>query len=361
MSARRARDRSRQARALLVTHVAPEPPWSGERRRVAAAYDYLSHRFDCDIAVCARSDAVPSRLRRKLRRPLAPPYSARYECPHLEFGAYDIIWVFELWALSCVPVRVWRRVLWDKDTVMSDGYRRASRGTRRLIGHWIWRYERAAAHRVRHAFVSFEGDVQRFAADGVTVLPNGFTRSPRAHARDLGPAGPRLGFTGLLSHAPNRDALIAFARDVLPALREEAELSSAELWVAGSDLQPEDEAQLRATPGVVLLGYVPDLGGFYEAVDLALAPMQRGAGTPTKVIEALGNGVPVVGTGQALRGVAEPLRERCVEVGGEDWSRAIRAALELEPAKPSLLAEVDAAYDWSAVFERAVTPVLERL
>jgi glycosyltransferase involved in cell wall biosynthesis len=280
----------------------------------------------------------------------------------VELDGYDVIWVYELWALSCVPARLWRRVVWDKDTVMSDGYRHARRLSQRLAGEWIWRYERYAAGNVRHAFVSFIGDVARFGSGNVSALPHGYfppadTR-PASTARNGHGTGPRLGFVGLLSYKPNRLAVMTFASEILPSIRMEPELEDIELWVAGAQLGADDAARLDTLPGVVVLGYVPELADFYAAIDLAIAPMDRGSGSPTKVIEALGYGVPVVGTDRALRGLDQNLRQWCVEVSDSAWPAAVQAGLRLRAHAPPG-GEVERCYSWSAVFERTVAPVLE--
>jgi glycosyltransferase involved in cell wall biosynthesis len=348
-------------RAVLVTHVAPEPPWSGERRRMAAAHSYLSRRYNCELAVCHRSDALASRLRQKARRPLAPPYAAKFRLPNVDLDSYELIWVFELWALSCVPLRLWHRVMWDKDTVMSDSYRHTQRFRERLLRYWTWRYERRAARRVRHAFVSFAEDVTRFGAKNVSALPNGYTPP-------LGPVpgggwprnggAPRLGFVGLLSHEPNRRALMRFASETLPSLRTEPGLVGLELWVAGAQLRQDDAHRLSTTPGVTVLGYVSEMAEFYAAIDLAIAPMSDGAGTPTKVIEALGHGVPVVGTRRALRGVDEELRQWCVEVADSTWPSGLHAGVRLLEAQDPPAEEVSRRYSWSSVFDRSLGPLL---
>jgi glycosyltransferase involved in cell wall biosynthesis len=350
-------------RAILVAHVPPHPPWSGERRRVAATYAYLSGRYDCDIAVCRRSDSLVSRLVRKARRPLAPPYAARFCPPDVDLARYEVIWVYELWALSCVPARLWHRVLWDKDTVMSDGYRHARRLRQRLLGHWIWWYERRSVARVRRAFVSFVGDVARFDAGKVSALPHGYAPPTRTRPSSIGRNGqgmvPRLGFVGLLSYEPNRLALMKFASEILPSVRRDPELAAIELWVAGAQLGEDDAERLGAVPGVVVWGYVPKIADFYTAIDLAIAPMDRGTGTPTKVIEALGHGVPVIGTKQALRGLDENLRQWCVEVSDSSWPTAVAAGLRMLRTQAPPVDEVERRYSWSAVFERTVEPLVE--
>lgn len=62
---------------------------------------------------------------------------------------------------------------------------------------------------------------------------------------------------------------------------------------------------LTAAPGrVELLGRVDDLGAFYGAVDLVVAPLAFSTGLKIKVAEALARGMPVVATANAFDGFA---------------------------------------------------------
>jgi glycosyltransferase involved in cell wall biosynthesis len=344
-------------RTALLTHVAPEAPWSGERRRVAAAYSYLSERYDCDLVVCPRSESLGRRLKRKLARPLAPPYCARFGPPGHDLSSYDLLWVYELWALSCLPSRLWSRVIWDKDTSMADGYSNAQATP--LLQRWVAWYERRAIRKVQHAFVSLPGQSTPLAPN-VTVLPHGYeppSKTVSANGRER--SSVRLGFVGLLDFYPNRDALIWFAQEVLPELRGQGVgLPEIELWVAGGGLSEADAQTLEGVEGVKLCGYVPDLGEFYAGIDLAIAPMLGGAGIPTKVVEALGHGVPVVGTPEGLRGTDAELRAFCVEAERDDWAGAVCRALELRDGA-RIAAEVRERFSWHAVFDRSAGPVLE--
>jgi glycosyltransferase involved in cell wall biosynthesis len=152
---------------------------------------------------------------------------------------------------------------------------------------------------------------------------------------------------------------MTFATEVLPSLRNEPELAEIELWVAGAQLDADDALRLRTVAGVVVVGYVPQIADFYAAVDLAIAPMVHGAGTPTKVIEALGHGVPVIGTQRALRGLDDNLRQWCIEVSDCAWPAAVQAGLRLLLTEAPPVDEVDRRYSWSAVFERTVEPLFE--
>lgn len=350
-------------RAALITHCPPEPPWTGERRRVAAWLNYLSGNYRCDVLLCRRSDRRLDMVRRKLSRPLSPPHAARFAVPEQlrtssGLDAYDVIVVFELWALSAVPRRVWPRVIWDKDTLMGSSYATSGDLRARAMSHWVRAFETSALKRVRHAFLSMPEDVAALDLPNVGPLPHGFDQQ----IRQVGWAEPRnrpvrLGFVGLLGHLPNLEGLGWFIDEVLPRLRSSDHLQATELWIAGGGLPTEARERFAGSPGVRLLGYVPDLREFYESIDLAVAPLLRGQGAPTKVIEALGYGVPVVGPGTALRGLAPELRGACFETTGSDWEDPIRSAL----AARADLGEMPwrTKYTWSAVMDRHVPPILE--
>ena len=114
------------ARAALVAHCPPEPPWSGERRRVAATLRHLDDRLGCDLVLCPPAQGAAAQLRRKLAEPLAPPTARIVRPPAAALDHYDLVWVFELWAMSAVPARLRPSVVWDKDSLLYELYDRDS-------------------------------------------------------------------------------------------------------------------------------------------------------------------------------------------------------------------------------------------
>lgn len=269
--------------------------------------------------------------------------------------SYDVIWVHELWALTCVPRALWARVIWDKDTLMGASY--ASRGGRAAaMAAWVRAYEKHALARVRHAFLSLPGDVDALKMQRVTLLPHGFDEDDAVRtSRTIRPQALRLGFVGLMHHLPNREGLSWFVSKVWPCLRRSL---TVELWVAGAGLPDHVAAWLAATPGVSVFGYVDDLADFYSSIDVAIAPLLGGQGAPTKVMEALGFGVPVVGTASGLRGLPCELLAFCreaEEVG--QWPRALLSAAD---ARADLLAaNWRQQYTWPSIFRRYVEAVAE--
>jgi GT2 family glycosyltransferase/glycosyltransferase involved in cell wall biosynthesis len=125
---------------------------------------------------------------------------------------------------------------------------------------------------------------------GIEVAPRGFVG--RAHIGFV--AGWAAG-----ADSPNADALLWFARDVLPKIR--ARVPGAKLLVTG--IGPPNEVLRLAGPSIEFVGSVENLADFYDQVRVVVVPMRFGAGVKIKTIEALQYGVPVVATEVGSEGV----------------------------------------------------------
>ncbi|UKE49903.1 glycosyltransferase [Xanthomonas translucens] len=117
---------------------------------------------------------------------------------------------------------------------------------------------------------------------------------PWAQRRDLV-------FVGGFRHAPNVDAVRWFLQEVFPPLR--ALLPELRFHCIGADM-PDDIRRLgAATPGVALLGYVPDITAYMDEIRIAVAPLRFGAGVKGKVNLSMAHGQPVVATPCAVEGM----------------------------------------------------------
>lgn len=110
-------------------------------------------------------------------------------------------------------------------------------------------------------------------------------------------------FIGGFGHRPNADAVIWFASDVFPQIRDR--LPNVKFVVAGSN--PPDEVMQLASPGIDILGYVSDerLRELYEEARIVVVPLRFGGGVKGKVIEAMRYGVPLVTTSIGIQGYPE--------------------------------------------------------
>jgi GT2 family glycosyltransferase/SAM-dependent methyltransferase len=118
------------------------------------------------------------------------------------------------------------------------------------------------------------------------------------HAPDLAPSSlpcsqrKDLLFVGTVTeaHPPNIDAVLHFAANILPRIRER--LPNCRFIIVGSD--PAERVRRLASESVVVTGFVGDLREYYEKCRVFVVPSRFGAGISLKLIEAMGQGIPAV-------------------------------------------------------------------
>jgi glycosyltransferase involved in cell wall biosynthesis len=164
------------------------------------------------------------------------------------------------------------------------------------VGRW-GRLETEAAERVSGFSVCSEQERDRLGG-AAFVTPNsyGLVDDPA----DPGAWTPTLLFVGALGYQPNREGLEWFVTEVLPLVRQGH--PEARLRVVGSG--PELGAGLGRVDGVELVGAVDDIGSELRRAAAAVVPIQWGAGTRIKILEALAHRVPVVSTTLGAEGLA---------------------------------------------------------
>jgi glycosyltransferase involved in cell wall biosynthesis len=105
--------------------------------------------------------------------------------------------------------------------------------------------------------------------------------------------------------SPNCDALLWFAKEVLPRVR--SSVPSARLLVTG--VNPPPAVTWLSGAGVEFVGSVPDLYDFYDTIRVAISPARFGAGVKLKTVEAIQYGVPVVCTAEGAAGIPGSLED----------------------------------------------------
>ena len=200
------------------------------------------------------------------------------------------------------------------------------------------------------------------AAGSITVVSNGvdtgwFSRA--ALARDgAGPLSLRehtLVFSGTLDFRPNVDAVVWFAREVLPRIR--ARCPDVRLVVVGKRPAPALCA-LASDGATTIVGQVPDARPYIAGAAVYIVPMRIGGGVRLKLLEALSLEAPVVSTSMGAEGVAG-LRseEHCLLADdAEQFAAAVLRLLADRPLGARLGAAgralVQAHYDWSVIVPR---------
>ena len=143
----------------------------------------------------------------------------------------------------------------------------------------------------------------------IVVVANAHEPQPRTTT----PYKERNGlvFVGNFNHLPNRDAVIYFAKQVLPRLLRVARVRNDPgfvFHVAGANKIPPSILALNNTAHdgivrVIVHGFVPSLRPLYSQMRISVAPLRWGAGVKGKVNTAHQLGVPVVCTSIAVDGM----------------------------------------------------------
>ena len=103
----------------------------------------------------------------------------------------------------------------------------------------------------------------------------------------------RVIFLGSMDWMPNQDGVKWFVREVWPAIR--ASHPQATFHIVGRN-PPGDVRALSATPGVTVVGGVPDVRPHLAEAAVVVVPLLVGGGTRLKIYEAMAMGRAVVST-----------------------------------------------------------------
>ena len=128
------------------------------------------------------------------------------------------------------------------------------------------------------------------------VDPEHFTPTPPA---DEVPG--RIVFTGLLSHPPNIDAAVYFARTVLPKIQ--ASHPDAQFHVIGRSPTAEVLA-LASLPGVSVFPDVADIRVHVRPASVVVVPLRYGSGSRQKILEAWSMEKCVISSSVGAEGLA---------------------------------------------------------
>lgn len=236
-----------------------------------------------------------------------------------------------VWGIATPPVAV---DLIDSLSLNLADRRNQVRGVKRVAYELEYRrvcaYERAVVRHFPALVVSSPADQQELGGTGIAVIPNGVDVDRFAFGGAAGRDPATLIFTGNMGYHPNEEAVLWFAAEVWPQLR--ASRPALRFQIVGTS--PTDRVRaLAATPGIEVLGRVPDVGDCLRQATVAVCPMRSGSGIQNKVLEAMAAGTPVVATAIANRGV-QGVAERDLLVA--DSAPAFAAAVDRALDDPAL-------------------------
>jgi len=108
-----------------------------------------------------------------------------------------------------------------------------------------------------------------------------------------------LVFIGGFQHPPNTDAVLWYAREILPRVREA--LPGAKTYIVGSNVPANVRA--LASEDFIVTGFVPDVTSYFTGCRASIAPLRYGAGVKGKINLAMGYGLPVIATTPSIEGM----------------------------------------------------------
>jgi glycosyltransferase involved in cell wall biosynthesis len=140
------------------------------------------------------------------------------------------------------------------------------------------------------------------------VIPNGvdtdFYQREKVAPLVLPPHS--LVFTGTMDFRPNVDAMLWFARDVLPLIKPR--VPQVQVYIVGQ--RPHARLDmLRADPAITITGAVDDTRPYIAAASVYIVPLRMGGGTRLKLLEALSLQAPIVSTTLGAEGFVVTNRE----------------------------------------------------
>lgn len=155
-------------------------------------------------------------------------------------------------------------------------------------------YEQMVAKHNHVVFVSV-ADAHGAGAPEAHIIPIGVRTdifSPKDAQRDCNV----VVFTGNLGYFSNVEAVLWFAENCLPILRQLC--PNVRFRIIGA--RPVRKVlALRRRDGIEVTGFVDDLVAELQRASVAVAPMQSGSGMQFKIIESMACGLPVIATSLA--------------------------------------------------------------
>jgi glycosyltransferase involved in cell wall biosynthesis len=180
---------------------------------------------------------------------------------------------------------LWKMVAWREYQTVALAERRLTA----LADHVL-----TVSDEDRRSFLEF------LPEDKLTTIPTGvdldYYRPPESSS-----PGRSLVFTGSMDWLPNEDAIIYFAAEILPLIRQR--IPDVTLSVVGRRPTRKVLALAEANPAVRVTGAVDDIRPYVHEAAVYVVPLRIGGGTRIKIFEAMAMGSAVVSTSIGAEGL----------------------------------------------------------
>jgi polysaccharide biosynthesis protein PslH len=231
------------------------------------------------------------------------------------------------------------------------------------------RVERKYVRLADHVLAVSEGDRRYFSrltdSPKITTIPTGVDLEYFRPGNE-GPQSNTVVFTGSMDWLPNEDAMIFFAREILPRLRRR--VPGVSLLIVGRRPSPKIRALEISSPGLRVTGTVEDVRPYIRRGAVFIVPLRVGGGTRLKIFEAMAMGSAVVSTPVGAEGLpVEHGKNILIADSAQDFAESVAGLLQ-DPVRCRDLGRaarelVEREYSWGAVatrFEAVLLRLIER-
>ena len=218
--------------------------------------------------------------------------------------------------------------------------------------YWQKRFRRyALLTAVSEAEAAAVRKVVRGDKPDVAVVANGVDVSAFPNTYTVRRVPGQMLYNGSLTYAPNREAVLWFANEILPTIAKR--MPNAKLIVTGKYTK-ETATGLSDNPRIQLTGFLPDLALTLAESSVCVVPLREGGGTRLKILEAFAAYLPVVATTIGAAGIrAENGKHLRLADTANDFAGAVVSLLE-NPVQAEALAAnarrlAETRFDWAAI------------
>lgn len=195
----------------------------------------------------------------------------------------------------------------------------------------LLKWERQVAHEFDTSFFVSKKEADMFkrlapeVSEKVSYFNNGVDTdyfSPDHEFESPYPEGSKpIVFTGAMDYWANVDAVVWFANNVFPAIREN--IADANFYIVGS--KPDEKVKaLASLRNIVVTGAVKDVRPYQAHAQIGVAPMRIARGIQNKVLEAMAMALPIVVSPQGYEGINAALGQELLVVDEVDaWIKAV--------------------------------------
>ncbi|MEO8099696.1 MAG: glycosyltransferase [Acidobacteriota bacterium] len=344
------------------THAYPVPHPVVSRRSLSFVPQLLSNIFGSDLPLAVSRYASPALLQ-KVTEIEAKEH---FDCIVCDFVA------------SGVQIPDIKRSVIFQHNVETTIFERHAEHAKTPLHRWFFSnqarrmhaYEKRMCRDSMHVIAVSDIDAQRmrdmFQITNVSSVATGVDVDYFRRPVDSRPPEIQFVFVGSMDWLPNNDAVLWFAKDILPLIRQRK--PNCKVAIVGRKPDPRVLDLAGSDADIEVTGTVPDVRPYLWNSQISILPLRIGGGTRMKVYEAMAAGLPVVSTTVGVEGLeGQPGRDLLIGDTPEAFAEQCISLLD-NPALYNSISEagfrlVDETCGWESVsrqFEKVLLDAAQK-